>query len=168
MAVVDIRLPGISGLEVLGKLRDTSPGTEVIMMTAHASVASAVEAMKLGAFDYLTKPLDLDEVRVVVEKALAHLRMRRELSYLKARDESGGRLAEILGECPPIRALRQQIERIAALESAGGGDAPTVLVLGETGSGKEMVARAIHYHSPRAGGPFVEISGLLVGRDRPR
>ena len=151
VAIVDIRLPGLDGLSVLRKLRDVSAGTEVVMMTAHASVGSAVEAMKGGAFDYLTKPLDLDEVRVVVDKALAHQRMRRELTYLKAREETGGHTAEILGESPAIRLLRQQIVRIAALESPEGG-APTVLIRGETGAGKEMVARAIHYGSPRGQG----------------
>ncbi|HYL79354.1 MAG TPA: response regulator, partial [Candidatus Acidoferrum sp.] len=74
VAIMDVRLPGINGLEVLRRMRELSPGTEGGMMTAHASVASAVEAMKLGAFDYLTKPLDLDELRVVVDKALAHQR----------------------------------------------------------------------------------------------
>ena len=161
VAIVDIRLPGLDGLSVLRKLRDVSAGSEVVMMTAHASVGSAVEAMKGGAFDYLTKPLDLDEVRVVVDKALAHQRMRRELTYLKAREETGGHTAEILGESPAIRLLRQQIERIAALESPEGG-APTVLVRGETGAGKEMVARAIHYGSPRAKGPFVEINCAAI------
>jgi len=162
VAVVDIRLPGMNGLEVLRKMREVSPGTEVVMMTAHASVDSAVEAMKLGAFDYLTKPLDLDELRIIVDKALTHLRLRRELSYLKARDETGGRLAEIVGESPPIRMLREQIERIAALESVGGSGPPTVLILGETGAGKEMVARAIHHQSSRAKGPFVEINCAAI------
>lgn len=161
VALLDIRLPGLDGLSVLRKLRDVSAATEVIMMTAHASVASAVDAMKAGAFDYLTKPLDLDEVRVVVDKALSHQRMRRELSYLKAREETGGHTSEIVGESQPIRVLRQQIERIAALESTEG-DAPTVLIRGETGSGKEMVARAIHYGSPRAKGPFVEINCAAI------
>lgn len=161
VAVVDIRLPGLDGLGVVRKLREVSAATEVVMMTAHASVASAVEAMKAGAFDYLTKPLDLDEVRVVVDKALAHQRMRRELSYLKAREETGGHTAEIVGDSPAIRLLRQQIDRIAALESPEGG-APTVLIRGETGAGKEMVARAIHYGSPRAKGPFVEINCAAI------
>jgi two-component system, NtrC family, response regulator AtoC len=130
-------------------------------MTAHASVASAVDAMKTGAFDYLAKPLDLDELRVVVDKALAHQRIRRELSYLKAREETGSHTAEIVGESPAICRLRQQIDRIAALESPEGG-APTVLIRGETGVGKEMVARAIHYGSPRAKGPFVEINCAAI------
>jgi two-component system, NtrC family, response regulator AtoC len=161
VALLDIRLPGLDGLSVLRKLRDISAGTEVVMMTAHASVASAVDAMKTGAFDYLAKPLDLDELRVVVDKALAHQRIRRELSYLKAREETGSHTAEIVGESPAIRQLRQQIDRIAALESPEGG-APTVLIRGETGVGKEMVARAVHFGSPRAKGPFVEINCAAI------
>lgn len=162
VAVMDIRLPGMDGLVVLRKLRELSPGTEVVMMTAHASIASAVDAMRRGAFDYLTKPLDLDELLVVIDKALAHQRMRQEWSYLKARDETGGHLAEILGESPGMRTLRQQIARIAAQDARGAGDAPTVLILGETGVGKEMVARALHYTSPRASGPFVEINCAAI------
>jgi DNA-binding NtrC family response regulator len=158
VAVVYLKLPGIAGLEVLQRLHTVSPGTEMIMMTAYASVATAVEAMKQGAFDYLTKPLDLDELRVVVDKALAHARMRRELSYLKARSAVGNRLAELVGESAPMRALREQIQRIALLEAPGGGSAPTVLILGETGVGKDLVARVLHYSSPRAAEPFVEIN----------
>jgi DNA-binding NtrC family response regulator len=156
--VVDIRLPGIDGLEVLRHIREASPSTEVVMITAHASIATAVEAMKRGAFDYLSKPLDLDELCVVVDKALTHARMRRELSYLKARSEAGGHLSEIVGESPCIQALREQIKHIATLEALGADATPTVLILGETGVGKELVARAIHYQSPRAAGPFVEIN----------
>src|SRR5262252_2051479 len=147
VAVVDIRLPGIDGLEVLREFRADSPGRQVIVTTAHASVASALEAMKLGAFDYLTKPVDID-------KAIGDQRMRRELTYLRGRDADGARAGEILGESPVMRALRGQIERVASLDATEGGG-PTVLVRGETGVGKEMVARAIHYQSTRAAGPFV-------------
>lgn len=157
VAVVDIRLPGMHGLEVLGRLRDLSPGTEVVMMTAHASVATAIEAMKRGAFDYLSKPLDLDELCVVIDKALAHQRLRRELSYLKARDEANGHLSALVGESAPMQELRAQIAHIAQLD-APGGSAPTVLLLGETGVGKQLVARALHYCSPRAAAPFIEIN----------
>jgi two-component system response regulator AtoC len=162
VAVVDVRLPGMDGLEVLRRLREVSPTTEVVMMTAFGSVASAVDAMKLGAFDYLTKPLDLDELRVMVEKAAAHQRLRLELSYLRGRRGGSGTSWDIVGESRPMRQLRQQIERIASLESPEGGGAPTVLILGETGAGKEMVARAIHDRSARASGPFVEINCAAI------
>jgi DNA-binding NtrC family response regulator len=161
VVLVDVRLPGMDGLEVLQALRDPAPTAEVVMMTAHGSVSSAVQAMRAGAFDYLAKPLDLDEVRVVVEKALAHLRMRRELSYLKARDAGGSPAAEMVGESACMRELKRQIQRIASLESAQG-DAPTVLILGETGTGKEVVARALHQQSARAAGPFVEINCAAI------
>src|SRR5437773_6293332 len=147
VAIVDLRLPGMGGLDVLSRLREITPGSEVIMLTAHGTVGSAVEAMRRGAFDYLSKPVDFDELRVVVDKALTHLRLRRELSYLKARDgaATGG---EIVGESAPVRALRADVARIATLEAAEG-IAPTVLLLGETGTGKGLVARALHHQSPR-------------------
>lgn len=162
VVLMDIRLPGIDGLKCLRKIRDVSPHIEVIMMTGEASVASVVEAMKRGAFDYLSKPLDLEEVKVVVDKAVSHQRMRQELSYLKARDETGKHVSEIIGESRQIQALLAQIERIASLESPEGGEAPTVLIVGETGTGKELVARAIHYQSPRSAGPFVEINCAAI------
>jgi DNA-binding NtrC family response regulator len=124
VALIDLRLPGIDGLEVLRRMRELSPGTELVMMTAHGGVPTAVEAMKQGAFDYLSKPVDLDELRVVVDKALAHLRMRRELSHLKARNAANGELAHIIGASAPMCTLRQQIARLARLEAVGGGAGP--------------------------------------------
>jgi two-component system, NtrC family, response regulator AtoC len=158
VVVMDIRLPGMDGLEALGKIREAAPGTEIIMMTAHASVSSAVEAMKRGAFHYLSKPVDLDELRVLVEKAIASARVARELTYLRARGRAEGGLSHIVGESPAIREVRRQIEQIASLGRTDTHGGPTVLVLGETGTGKELAARAIHYESPRAAGPFVEIN----------
>src|SRR5262247_2080150 len=149
VAVVDVRLPGMNGIEVL-------------MVTAHASVASAVDAMKLGAFDYVMKPVDLDELRFIVDKARAHQRMRQELTYLKARDRRSGGISDIIGESAPIKLLKEQIERVAALEGTDRGAAPTVLIRGETGVGKEMAARAIHYQSPRSSGPFIEINCAAI------
>ena len=160
VAIVDLRLPGMGGLDVLSRLREITPGSEVIMLTAHGTVGSAVEAMRRGAFDYLSKPVDFDELRVVVDKALTHLRLRRELSYLKARDGAATG-AEILGESAPVRALRADVARIATLEAAEG-IAPTVLLLGETGTGKGLVVRALHHQSPRASGPFVDINCAAI------
>ncbi|PYO01397.1 MAG: sigma-54-dependent Fis family transcriptional regulator [Candidatus Rokuibacteriota bacterium] len=162
VAIVDVRLPGMNGIEVLRRLREMLPTVEVLMVTAHASVASAVDAMKLGAFDYVMKPVDLDELRFVVDKARAHQRMRQELTYLKARDRRSGGMSDIVGESPPIRALKEQIARVAALEGTDRGAAPTVLIRGETGTGKEMAARAIHYSSVRASGAFVEINCAAI------
>src|SRR5215813_2831479 len=162
VAVVDVRLPGINGIEVLRRLREMLPTIEVLMVTAHASVASAVDAMKLGAFDYVMKPVDLDELRFIVDKARAHQRMRQELTYLKARDRRSGGISDIIGESAPIKVLKEQIERVAALEGTDRGAAPTVLIRGETGVGKEMAARAIHYQSQRSSGPFIEINCAAI------
>ena len=132
------------------------------MMTAHGSVTSAVEAMKRGAFDYLNKPVDLDELRVLIEKAVAHLQLRRELNYLKSKGDAGRRVSSILGESPAISALREQVRHIVSLESIQGTGGPTVLLLGETGTGKGLVAHAIHHQGTRAAGPFVEINCAAI------
>src|SRR5262249_10394727 len=107
-----LQLPDIDGLEVLRRIREASPSTEGVMITAYASIATTVKAMKRGAFDYLSKPLDLDELYIVINKALTHARMRRELSYLKARSEAGEHLSAIVEESPCIQTLRKQIAHI--------------------------------------------------------
>ncbi|HWK89520.1 MAG TPA: sigma-54 dependent transcriptional regulator [Longimicrobium sp.] len=150
VALLDLALPGIGGMEVLSAARTLQTDAQFVMMTGHGSVASAVEAVRLGAFDYLSKPVDVDELALVVERALRETGLRRELARLRASAGEGAR-ARIVGRSPPMRRLFELIERVAPTRA-------TVLVTGETGTGKELVARAVHDLSDRARRPFVAVN----------
>ena len=151
VAVLDIRLPGLSGVELLGELRRVSPTTEAIMMTAHGTIDLAIEAMKLGAYDFVQKPLKMSELGLLIEKACEKRRLAGENTRLRAELERREPLAEIVGESPRMRAVLELIETFARA------DAP-VLLLGESGTGKELAARALHRRSDRAKGHFVAIN----------
>ncbi|MDX2171346.1 MAG: sigma-54 dependent transcriptional regulator [Deltaproteobacteria bacterium] len=155
VALVDLRLPDGSGFELLDQLIAADPGRPVVIMTAHGSVADAVHALKAGAVDYVQKPFDLDEIGVKLDQALRGARQRREISYHRAR---GAAAATILGESPAADRLRQLVERLARSTAGPGAPAPTVLLLGETGSGKGHVARALHAAGGRRDGPFIEVN----------
>jgi DNA-binding NtrC family response regulator len=155
VVLLDLRLPDGSGLDVLADLMAVDPELPVIMMTAYGSVADAVQAMQRGARDYVQKPLDLDEIRLKVERALGGARQRREVAYYRERASAAG---QILGESPAIERVRALVERIAAATGGPGGQAPTVLLLGATGSGKGHLARALHAAGGRRGGPFIEVN----------
>jgi DNA-binding NtrC family response regulator len=150
VVITDFKMPGASGLELLKHCKMLNEGTVVLMMTAYGTVESAVEAMKAGAYDYLLKPFDLEELELKVEKALEH---RRLLARVEAfdRDEVIPTYENIVGESPQMKEVFRTIEKVARSNA-------TVLILGETGVGKELVAEALHCNSSRAEQPFVKMN----------
>jgi len=161
VALVDLQLPGMDGLGALAAIRRERPETLVILMTAYSSVTSAVAAMKGGAVDYLTKPLDLDELGVVIQRAWETQRIRGELSYLRQRAGHAAPVESLLGDAPVLVEVRQRLLQAARADRLGDAG-PTVLISGETGTGKQLAARAIHAAGPRGGGPFVEINCAAI------
>ncbi len=152
LVITDIKLPGMSGLELLARIRVDWPEVAVVIMTAFSSISSAVEAMKLGAEDYIGKPFQLDELAITVEKALERRSLRREVRDLRAEVRGRYNFSNIVGRSKPMQQLFEVIKRIAARRDA------SALISGSTGTGKELVARAIHYNSDRRNAPFMPIN----------
>ena len=151
MVITDVRLPDGDGMEILRHVKAAAPETAVVVMTAYGSTESAVGAMKLGAHDYLTKPFDVEELKIVVRGALENVRLQEENLRLKAEFRSRHGLEKILGVSRPMAALFDLVRSVAPTAS-------TVLITGESGTGKELVAKAIHALSPRRDAPFVSIN----------
>jgi two-component system response regulator PilR (NtrC family) len=151
LVLCDVLMPDVDGLTLLREVKRQDPGIAVVMMTAYSSAKTAIEAMKLGAADYISKPFDVEELKVIVDKALATSRLAHENVYLRRELEQKHSFANILGKSQPMQVIFALIERIAKTNS-------TVLVQGESGTGKELIARAIHYSSPRAGARFLTIN----------
>ena len=150
----DVRLPGMHGIELLKRIREFDPTIAVIVMTAYGSIEQAVEAVKLGAFDYVKKPLDLEELKLLADRARENSVLRQELSYYRrraAREDQA--FAGIVGDSPAMRAVMDRARQIAALD-----ETPPVLITGETGTGKGLVARTIHASGPRASKPFIDVN----------
>ena len=151
LVLTDVRLPDADGFSVLAHARQRSPLTEVVMMTAFATVDAAVAAVKAGAYDYLAKPFEPDDLRLTVDRALERRALRARADAAEASLERLQATGDMLGESPPMRHVRRLIERVAGLDV-------TVLVTGESGTGKELVARAVHRLGPRASGPFIAVN----------
>ena len=152
LVLLDFALPDANGLAVLKQIKETDPETLVIMLTANTEVGTAVEAMKSGAFHYANKPFDLDEVMLLVEKALETTQLRREVRVLRARQAQPYGPSSIVGESAEMKTVRALLERIAA------SPASTVLLTGESGTGKDLAAKVLHYSSSRASKPFMNIT----------
>jgi two-component system response regulator PilR (NtrC family) len=151
LVISDIRMPDMSGVEVLRAARLGDPDVPVVMMTAFASTDTAVEALRLGASDYVTKPFDVDELKIVVRNVLERRTLRQENLELKRTLNTSHRFADIIGRSQPMLAVFRMIETIGPTSS-------TVLITGESGTGKELAARAIHFHSLRRDRPFVALN----------
>src|SRR6266699_5915638 len=151
LVVTDLSMPGMSGVDLLRKIRSEYPDTTVVLVTAYGTVESAVEAMKLGAYDYITKPVDPDSLRRVVSRALEHLSLRDEVQTLRcALDQKAG-FEDVLGHAKALLYVLDMAGRAAQSDV-------TVLIRGETGTGKELVAQGIHRGSARGNKPFVVIN----------
>ncbi len=149
----DVRLPGMSGIDLLRRIREFDPAIPVIIMTAHGTIEGAVEAVKLGAFDYMKKPVDLEELKLLADRAQETALLKQELSYYRRRAGSEAPFSGILGNSPALRSVLEQVRQIAALD-----ETPPVLITGETGTGKGLVARTLHSSGPRSAKPFIDVN----------
>lgn len=156
LVLLDVRLPDADGVELLGRLRAADPECLVVMMTAHGGVDSAVRAMKLGAHDYVSKPFDVEELKLTIRKALETRALRRDVDRFQVEAAHGSALDDLIGVSRAMTDLRVLVARIAQ------SDATTVLLQGESGTGKDLVARVIHFVSQRARAPFVAVNCVAL------
>ena len=152
MVFLDLHLPDGHGMDVLQTICGTSANVPVIIITAHGDIPSAVQAMRLGAFDYISKPFDLDVIEMVVEKAVKEGKLLREVLHHRNRAHRQTTLSDIIGESPAMQRLFSRIRRLGKV------DTTTVLILGESGTGKDLLAKAIHNQNTRKELPFIEIN----------
>lgn len=162
LVLLDFRLPGIDGLEVLSRMQSVDASSATIMITAHGNIETAVEAMKCGASDFLAKPLDLKELQLVVERTLAFRSTSANLNYFRQRERVDADCDRIIGESESMKSLKALVHRITSTPVLASDLPPSVLVVGETGTGKDLVARAIHYSGPRKDAQFVHVNCTAI------
>src|SRR5262245_56552956 len=158
VVITDLSMNGTSGMQVLEHVRRTDPDAAVIMITAYGSEKIAVQAMKLGAVDYLPKPFDNDELRVVVRRVVDTVLLRRDHRRLLEQVQGAYGVAQIIGQSAAMRRVFETIDKVADTDV-------TVLVRGESGTGKELVANALHYRSPRRAKPLVKMNCAALSRE---
>jgi len=151
IVVTDINMPEINGLEILRQIKSVSPNTIVIMITAFATVSSAVESMKLGAYDYIIKPFNMEEFVLIIQRAAEQIALKKEVEFLRREIQQRYSFGNIIGKSPQMQKVFQLIKQVANTNS-------NVIIYGKSGTGKELVARAIHYNSPRKDKPFIAVN----------
>ena len=149
--LVDIKMEGMSGLDVLQHVKENDPDVAIVMITAYGSIPTAIEAMKNGAYDYMLKPFDPNELGVLIDKIIRHQDQEREMLFLREEHKERTRFESMIGQSKPMQDIFDLICDVAPMES-------TVLITGETGTGKGLAAKAIHSNSPRCNGPFVMVN----------
>jgi two-component system, NtrC family, response regulator AtoC len=165
LILLDMRLPDGSGLDFLSEIKSSITNTSVLVMSAYGELEDAVSAMKLGASDYLKKPIDLEELLINVKKVLDKSELTQKLTNSAKREQHATETVDFLGQCQKIKAVREQVERISQLSQSTTVIPPTVLILGETGTGKDVVARLLHENSRRNQKPFVHVDCASLPKD---
>jgi len=151
LILMDIHMSRMDGIEALKRIMEISPNIPIVIMTAYASIDTAIDALKSGAHDYLIKPLDIEEVKILIKKALHHHRVEQENRFLKERLDDHLNFQNIIGQSRPMRKLFETISLVAPSDA-------TALITGESGTGKELIANAIHENSPRSSQPFIKVN----------
>lgn len=158
LVLTDLKMPAMDGIELLGRIKKRSPNVPVIVITGYATVETAVEAMRKGAYDYVSKPFTPDTLRIVVRKALENSELVREVNYLRQTQRSEHEVGHVIGKSPAMRRVYALVEKVAPSDT-------TVLIGGESGTGKEVVARAIHYKSRRSNKQFIAVDCATLAKE---
>ncbi|MEM9490055.1 MAG: sigma-54 dependent transcriptional regulator, partial [Myxococcota bacterium] len=155
VVITDLRMPDLDGFDVIRDLKATASSPHIIMITAFGSIETAIKAVKLGAYDYITKPFEIEELLLVIDKALGERALRKQVARLQREVERHYQFDNIIGRSVAMQEVLSLVARVAASTAS-------VLITGESGTGKELIARAIHYNSPRASAPFIPVNLAAV------